>query len=214
VVKLLHLELIKDFKLKQREQMNEFIIVLSGILLIFWAIWLPWMFLFFGSMALAHYGYPKLNHFILKYLYYFSKEDRDARKRKKQAKIRMYGTREEKVELHNKLNPNYQMMTDSEVFKKYKGVNRNKINIVSVPNFLLDTRTNSFYGNSKERQDDLDFIREKLNESEPITLSQPKEWVKWKSVETYCSLDVDEVNKAEKIFIFPEKTEYFRFIII
>jgi|SaaInlStandDraft_6_1057023.scaffolds.fasta_scaffold178013_2 hypothetical protein len=47
------------------------------ILEIFWMVWIPWMILFFGSMALVHFGYPKLHHFILKYLYYFSKEDRD-----------------------------------------------------------------------------------------------------------------------------------------
>ena len=182
---------------------------------IFWMVWIPWMFLFFGSMALAHYGYPKLNHFILKYLYYFSKEDRYARRLKKEAKIRMYGTNEEKIELHNKLNPDYQLMTNEEVFDKYEGVSRDKVTIVPTPNFLLDTRTNSFYGNSKERQDDLDFIREKLNEGKYVVPPQPKPYVITKSVLTYSGvIDMSEINKSEKIFIFPQKGECYRFITI
>ena len=185
---------------------------MEEFLKVFWTIWIPWMILWFGSMLLKELGYPKLNHFILKYLYYFSKEDRDARRLKKrlkkEAKIRMYGTREEKVELHNKHNPDYQMMTDSEVFEKYKGIDRDKINIVPVPNFLLDTRTNSLHDNRSE----IDSIRKQLNEGKSITPPPPKEWVKWESVKNYDSLDVDEVNKAEKVFIFPQKTEYFRFI--
>lgn len=194
--------------------MEEFLKVLNLGLEIFWTIWIPWIILWFGSVLLKELGYPKLNHFILKYLYYFSKEDRDARRLKKrlkkEAKIRMYGTNKEKVELHNKHNPDYQMMTDSEVFEKYNGIDRDKINIVPVPNFLLDTRTNSLHDNRSE----IDSIRKQLNEGKSITLPPPKEWVKWESVKTYDSLDVDEVNKAEKVFIFPLKTEYYRFITI
>lgn len=183
------------------------------ILKIFWMVWIPWMFLFFGSMALSHYGYPKLHHFILKYLYYFSKEDRDARKRRKQAKIRMYGTQEEKIELHNKLNPDYQLMTNDEVFDKYEGISRDKVTILPYPSFLLDTRTNSLYDNSKERQDDLDFIREQLNEGKYITPPQTKPYVSIENVLTYSGvIDMAEINKSEKIFIFPQKGECYRFI--
>ena len=182
---------------------------------ILWMLWIPWMLLFFGSMALAHYGYPKLFHFILKYLYYFSKEDRNARKRIEQEKIRMCGTHEEKTELHNKLNPDYQLMTNDEVFDKYEGVSRDKVTIVPTPSFLLDTRTNSFYGNSKERQDDLDFIRERLNEGKYVVPPQPKPYVITKSVSTYSGvIDMSEINKSEKIFIFPQKGECYRFITI
>jgi len=185
------------------------------ILKIFWMVWIPWMFLFFGSIALAHFGYPKLNNFILKCLYYFSKEDRDARKRRKQAKIRMYGTHEEKIELHNKLNPDYQLMTNDEVFDKYEGISRDKVTILPYPNFLLDTRTNSLYDNSKEREDDLDFIREQLNEGKYITPPQSRPYLSTKSVLTYSDvIDMDKINKAEKIFIFPQKSEYYRFITI
>lgn len=190
--------------------MEEFLKVLNLGLEIFWTIWIPWMILWFGSIWLKELGYPKLNHFILKYLYYFSKADRYARRLKKEAKIRMYGTREEKVELHNKLNPNYQMMTDSEVFEKYKGIDRNKICIVPVPNFLLDRRTNNLHDNRSE----IDSIKKQLDEGKSITPPPPKEWVKWESVETHDGLDVDEVNKAEKVFIFPQKTKYYRFITI
>lgn len=180
---------------------------------IFWMVWIPWMFLFFGSMALSHYGYPKLFDFILKYLHYFSKEDRDARKRRKQAKIRMYGTQEEKIELHNKLNPDYQLMTNDEVFDKYEGISRDKVTILPYPSFLLDTRTNSLYDNSKERQDDLDFIREQLNEGKYITPPQTKPYVSIENVLTYSGvIDMAEINKSEKIFIFPQKGEYYRFI--
>tara|TARA_Y100000389_G_scaffold191318_1_gene217266 strand:+ start:842 stop:1417 length:576 start_codon:yes stop_codon:yes gene_type:complete len=182
---------------------------------IFWMVWIPWMILYFGSLALAHYGYPKLLHFILDCLYYFSKEDRDARKQAKQEKIRMHGTHEEKIELHNNLNPDYQLMTNDEVFDKYEGVSRDKVTIVPTPNFLLDTRTNSFYGNSKERQDDLDFIREKLNEGKYVTPPQPKPYVITKSVLTYSGvIDMAKINKSEKIFIFPQKGEHYRFITI
>lgn len=185
------------------------------ILKIFWMVWIPWMFLFFGSMALAHYGYPKLNKFILKYLYYFSKEDRDARKRIKQAKIRMYGTHEEKTELHNKLNPDYQLMTNDEVFDKYEGVSRDKVTIVPTPSFLLDTRTNTLYDNSKERQDDLDFIREQLNEGKYVTPPQTKPYVSIETVLNYSDVvDMSEINKSEKIFIFPQKIEGYRFLTI
>tara|TARA_R110000751_G_scaffold299588_1_gene410772 strand:+ start:44 stop:607 length:564 start_codon:yes stop_codon:yes gene_type:complete len=181
------------------------------ILEIFWMVWIPWMILFFGSMALAHFGYPKLHHFILKYLYYFSKEDRDDRRLRKEAKIRMYGTNEEKVSLHNKLNPYYQMMTDSEVFEKYEGIDRNKINIVPVPTFLLDTRTNSLYDNRNE----IDSIRKQLDDNVfSMIVPQPKEWVKLKSVQIYNGMNVDEVNKSEKIFIFPQKCENYRFVTI
>lgn len=188
--------------------MEEFLKVLNLGLAIFWTIWIPWMILLFGAIWLRKRGYPELDDFILKWAFYFSKNSRRVRRLRKEAKIRMYGTNKEKVELHNKLNPNYQMMTDSEVFEKYKGIDRNKINIVPVPNFLLDTRTNSLH----DKRSEIDSIRKQLNEGEPITPPQPKEWIKLKSVETYGSLDVDEINKAEKIFIFPEKTEYFRFI--
>ena len=185
------------------------------ILKIFWMVWIPWMFLFFGSMALAHYGYPKLNHFILKCLYYFSKEDRDARKRRKQAKIRMYGTNEEKIELHNKLNPDYQLMTNDEVFDKYEGVSRDKVTIVPTPSFLLDTRTNTLYDNSKERQDDLDCIREQLNEGKYVTPPQTKPYVSIETVLNYSGVvDMSEINKSEKIFIFPQKGEHYRFITL
>ena len=186
------------------------------ILKIFWMVWIPWMFLFFGSMALAHFGYPKLNHFILKCLYYFSKEDRDDRKRKKQAKIRMYGTHEEKRELHNKLNPDYQLMTNDEVFDKYEGISRDKVTIVPNPTFHLDTRTNTLYDNSTERQDDLDAIREQMNEGKFVIAPQPKPYLSTKSVLTYSGvIDMAKINKsAEKIFIFPQKDEYYRFISI
>ena len=185
------------------------------ILKIFWMVWIPWMFLFFGSMALAHFGYPKLNHFILKCLYYFSKEDRDDRKRKKQAKIRMYGTHEEKRELHNKLNPDYQLMTNDEVFDKYEGISRDKVTILPNPTFHLDTRTNTLYDNSTERQDDLDAIREQMNEGKFVIAPQPKPYLSTKSVLTYSGvIDMAKINKSEKIFIFPQKGEHYRFITI
>ena len=182
---------------------------------IFWMVWIPWMFLFFGSMALAHYGYPKLFHFILKYLYYFSKEDRDARKRTKQSKIRVYGTHEEKIELHNKLNPDYQLMTNDELFDKYEGISRDKVTILPYPTFLLDTRTNSLYSDCRERQDELDFIREQMNEGKYVTTPQPKPYLSIKSVLAYSGvIDMAEINKSEKIFIFPQKGEHYRFITI
>lgn len=187
------------------------------ILKIFWMVWIPWMFLFFGSMALAHYGYPKLNHFILKYLYYFSKEDRDVRKRIKQRKIRMYGTNEEKIELHNKLNPDYQLMTNDEVFDKYEGVSRDKVTIVPTPSFLLDTRTNTLYDKSTERQEELDSIREQIKmngDKFVITPPQPKPYLSMKSVFTYSGIDMAEINESEKIFIFPQKSENYRFITL
>ena len=195
---------------QSKEQMEEFLKVLNLGLAIFWAIWIPWMILLFGSIWLRKRGYPELNDFIVKYVFYFSKDSIRTRRLRKEAKIRMHGTNKEKVALHNKHNPNYQMMTDSEVFEKYKGVDRDKINIVPVPNFLLNTRTNSLH-------DDRivwNYLKKQLYEGMPITPPETREWLKWESVKTYNSLDVDEVNKAEKVFIFPQKTEYFRFITI
>ena len=190
--------------------MEEFLKVLNLGLVIFWTIWIPWMILLFGSIWLRKRGYPELNDFIVKWVFYFSKDSIRTRRLRKEAKIRMHGTNKEKVALHNKHNPNYQMMTDSEVFEKYKGVDRDKINIVPVPNFLLNTRTNSLH-------DDRivwNYLKKQLDEGMPITPPDTREWLKWESVKTYNSLDVDEVNKAEKVFIFPQKTEYFRFITI
>lgn len=185
------------------------------ILKIFWMVWIPWMILYFGSVALAHFGYPKLLDFILYCLYYFSKEDRDARKKIKQAKIRMHGTHEEKIELHNNLNPDYQLMTNDEVFDKYEGISRDKVTILPTPTFHLDTRTNTLYDNSIERQDDLDAIREQMNEGKFVIAPQSKPYITTKSVFTYSGIiDMAKINKSEKIFIFPQKGEHYRFITI
>ena len=106
-------------------------------------------------------------------------------------------------------------MTNDEVFDKYEGISRDKVTILPTPNFCLDTRTNTLYDNSTERQDDLDFIREQLNEGKYITPPQPKPYVITKSVLNYSGvIDMDKINKAEKIFIFPQKSEYYRFITI
>jgi hypothetical protein len=181
------------------------------VLKIFWMIWIPWMMLWFGSLALSSIGYPKLNDFILKYFYYFSPLARRQRQLKIENHTRQHGTEEEKLNLHNKFNPNYQMMSESEVYEKYEGVDREKIVITPVPNFNIDTRTNTLHDN----KDDVDFIIQQLNEGDEVRLlPQIKEYVKPFSVRFYNNIDVEVLNKFEKIFIFPHRTKCYRFATI
>jgi len=185
------------------------------ILIIFWTIWIPWMTLWFGSVILSNMGHPQLNKFILNYLYYFSPLAKRQRQLKLENYIRQHGTEEEKLNLHNKLNPGYQIMTNDEVFKKYKDIDKDKVIITSIPNFNIDTRTNTLYDN----KDDVEFIQRQLDTGISPTYihfqsPRPKEYVKHLSVETYDKINTDIINQAERIFIFPHKTKHYRFATI
>lgn len=185
------------------------------ILRIFWSIWIPWMTLWFGSVILSNMGHPKSNEFILEYLHYFSPLAKRQRQLKLENHIRQHGTEEEKLNLHNKLNPGYQIMTNDEVFKKYKDIDKDKVIITSIPNFNIDTRTNTLHDN----KDDGEFIQRQLDIGMLPTdihfqFPKPKEYVKHLSVETYDKINTDIINQAERIFIFPHKTEHYRFATI
>ena len=185
------------------------------VLKIFWMIWIPWMVLWFGSLALSSIGHPKSNEFIIEYLHYFSPLSRGQRQLKIENHIRQHGTEEQKLNLHNRLNPNYQMMSESEAYEKYEGVDREKIVITPVPNFNIDTRTNTLHDN----KNDVDFIQRQLDIGMLPTdihfqSPKPKEYVKHLSVETYDKINTDIINQAERIFMFPHKTEHYRFATI
>jgi len=106
-------------------------------------------------------------------------------------------------------------MTNDEVFKKYKDIDKDKVIITSIPNFNIDTRTNTLYDN----KDDVEFIQRQLDTGISPTYihfqsPRPKEYVKHLSVETYDKINTDIINQAERIFIFPHKTKHYRFATI
>lgn len=68
----------------------------------------------------------------------FHKEYMEKYEIDKKHKILKNGTKEEKIELLNKDNPDYQMMTDSELKEKYKGLDFNKVIIVDSPLFTYN----------------------------------------------------------------------------
>jgi hypothetical protein len=178
------------------------------VILIFWSIWLPWMGLFYTSVQLRALGKPKLNDFILKYLFYYSSYSRKIRQSKEEERIREHGTDEERTNLHNKHNPDYQILTESEVYDKYKGVDKEKIVITPMPCFLIDNRSNILYNANEE----IELMKNQLDGGLPVTPPVIKDYVEQMSVRAYDKLDVDLINSSNKVFIFNQKSDNYRFI--
>lgn len=96
-----------------------------------------------------------------------------------------------------------------EVHNIYKGVDKNKIILTNQPNFNIDIRTNDLSDNRKMYK----FIKERLNKEERIYI-EPNKNIKLMSVKSYDQINVDEINKSDKVFIYPQKGKYYRYVTI
>ena len=96
-----------------------------------------------------------------------------------------------------------------EVHNIYKGVDKNKIILTNQPNFNIDIRTNDLSDNTKMYK----FIKERLNKEERIYI-EPNKNIKLMSVKSYDQINVDEINKSDKVFIYPQKGKYYRYVTI
>lgn len=96
-----------------------------------------------------------------------------------------------------------------EVNDIYKGVDKNKIILTNQPNFNIDIRTNDLCDNEKMYK----IIKEKLKKGEEI-YTEPNKNIKLMSVKSYDQINVDEINKSDKVFIYPQKGKYYRYVTI
>ena len=56
-------------------------------------------------------------------------------------------------------------------------------------------------------------IKEKLDKEERI-YTEPNKNIKLMSVKRYDEINVDEINKSDKVFIYPQKGKYYRYVTI
>lgn len=96
-----------------------------------------------------------------------------------------------------------------EVNDIYKGVDKNKIILTNQPNFNIDIRTNDLCDNEKMYK----IIKEKLKKGEEI-YTEPNKNIKLMSVKNYDEINVNEINKSDKVFIYPQKGKYYRYVTI
>jgi len=96
-----------------------------------------------------------------------------------------------------------------EVNDIYKGVDKNKIILTNQPNFNIDIRTNDLCDNEKMYK----IIKEKLKKGEEI-YTEPNKNIKLMSVKSYDEINVNEINKSNKVFIYPQKGKYYRYVTI
>tara|TARA_B110000858_G_C17770601_1_gene459398 strand:+ start:170 stop:601 length:432 start_codon:yes stop_codon:yes gene_type:complete len=96
-----------------------------------------------------------------------------------------------------------------EVNDIYKGVDKNKIILTNQPNFNIDIRTNDLCDNEKMYK----IIKEKLKKGEEI-YTEPNKNIKLMSVKSYDEINVNEINKSDKVFIYPQKGKYYRYVTI
>jgi len=96
-----------------------------------------------------------------------------------------------------------------EVNDIYKGVDKNKIILTNQPNFNIDIRTNDLCDNEKMYK----IIKEKLKKGEEI-YTEPNKNIKLMSVKSYDEINVNEINKSNKVFIYPRKGKYYRYVTI
>tara|TARA_Y100000389_G_scaffold23826_1_gene20494 strand:- start:527 stop:955 length:429 start_codon:yes stop_codon:yes gene_type:complete len=104
---------------------------------------------------------------------------------------------------------NSSLYKQEEVHDIYKGVDKNKIILTNQPNFNIDIRTNDLSDNTKMYK----FIKERLNKGKEI-YTEPNKNIKLMSVKNYDQINVDEINKSEKVFIYPQKGKYYRYVTI
>lgn len=96
-----------------------------------------------------------------------------------------------------------------EVNDIYKGVDKNKIILTNQPDFNIDIRTNDLCDNEKMYK----IIKEKLKKGEEI-YTEPNKNIKLMSVKSYDEINVNEINKSDKVFIYPQKGKYYRYVTI
>lgn len=104
---------------------------------------------------------------------------------------------------------NSSLYKQEEVHDIYKGVDKNKIILTNKPNFNIDVRTNDLSDNIKMYKS----IEERLNKEERIYI-EPNKNIKLMSVKSYDQINVDEINKSDKVFIYPQKGKYYRYVTI
>lgn len=104
---------------------------------------------------------------------------------------------------------NSSLYKQEEVHDIYKGVDKNKIILTNQPNFNIDVRTNDLSDNIKMYKS----IEERLNKEERIYI-EPNKNIKLMSVKSYDQINVDEINKSDKVFIYPQKGKYYRYVTI
>tara|TARA_B100000768_G_C11198666_1_gene340694 strand:- start:407 stop:835 length:429 start_codon:yes stop_codon:yes gene_type:complete len=104
---------------------------------------------------------------------------------------------------------NSSLYKQEEVHDIYKGVDKNKIILTNQPNFNIDVRTNDLSDNRKMYKS----IEERLNKEERIYI-EPNKNIKLMSVKSYDQINVDEINKSDKVFIYPQKGKYYRYVTI
>tara|TARA_X000000368_G_scaffold85183_1_gene64551 strand:+ start:2463 stop:2891 length:429 start_codon:yes stop_codon:yes gene_type:complete len=104
---------------------------------------------------------------------------------------------------------NSSLYKQEEVHDIYKGVDKNKIILTNKPNFNIDIRTNDLSDNTKMYKS----IKEKLDKEERI-YTEPNKNIKLMSVKNYDKINVDEINKSDKVFIYPQKGKYYRYVTI
>ena len=104
---------------------------------------------------------------------------------------------------------NSSLYKQEEVHDIYKGVDKNKIILTNKPNFNIDVRTNDLSDNRKMYKS----IEERLNKEERIYI-EPNKNIKLMSVKSYDQINVDEINKSDKVFIYPQKGKYYRYVTI
>lgn len=154
-------------------------------------------------------GYEKPMTLMLCYL---SKEVRDEEKFERNLKlinerrinIEKFGTHEEKIQYLNEQFPDYQMMTDTEVKEKYKGLDFSKVNILDSPCALYNI-------------DEKRILRSmNMNDTHEVkdNVLQIKPGNRMVSVFEYSKVNIDELNLFDKIAIFRHKTPNFRYIVL
>lgn len=104
---------------------------------------------------------------------------------------------------------NSSLYKQEEIHDIYKGVDKNKIILTNQPNFNIDVRTNDLSDNKKMYKS----IEERLNKGKKIYI-EPNKNIKLMSVKNYDKINVDEINKSEKVFIYPQKGKYYRYVTI
>ena len=104
---------------------------------------------------------------------------------------------------------NSSLYKQEEIHDIYKGVDKNKIILTNKPNFNIDIRTNDLSDNRKMYKS----IEERLNKGKKIYI-EPNKNIKLMSVKSYDQINVDEINKSDKVFIYPQKGKYYRYVTI
>ena len=130
-----------------------------------------------------------------KYLFYFTKEERDKRKdlkeRKKLRDVFKHGTDDEKVRLHNQVYPHSKILTINQLKEKYKGLDFSKVIITDLPSNLFDPIKNII-----------------ANDYDPLYIG-----IKLTAnVQTYTEIDIQQLNKSECIIIHRVDDINYRYI--